>query len=70
MYRPLLPVLLFAAVVALLPAQTGDEAAAERYAEWAAGAMAEGRWTEALEALERAQDFAAVSSDLSYMLAQ
>ena len=47
----------------------GDSAAAERYAQWAKNAMEQGRWKDALAALERASDFADVSSDISYLLA-
>ncbi|MDR0378156.1 MAG: hypothetical protein LBH70_10230 [Spirochaetaceae bacterium] len=47
----------------------GGAVIAERYANWAAAAVSDGRWDEALAALERAQDFADVSSDLSYLLA-
>jgi tetratricopeptide (TPR) repeat protein len=47
----------------------GDPAMAERWADWAERAIAEGRWKEAEAALERARDFASVSSDLSYLLA-
>jgi hypothetical protein len=43
---------------------------AERYVQWAEQAIAEGRWKEAREVLERAADFADVSSDLSYLLAR
>ncbi|GHV88959.1 hypothetical protein AGMMS50267_13190 [Spirochaetia bacterium] len=50
-------------------APTGDAAIAERYAAWAQRAVDKGRWAEAEAALERAQDFADVSSDLSYLLA-
>ena len=49
--------------------QTGDAAVAERYAEWARSALAGERWEEAEAALERAADYADVSSDLSYLLA-
>jgi tetratricopeptide (TPR) repeat protein len=42
---------------------------AEKWADWAERAIAEDRWEEAEAALERAQDFADVSSDLSYLLA-
>jgi tetratricopeptide (TPR) repeat protein len=49
--------------------QTGDVAAAEKYAGWAQGAIDAGRWREAEAALERAADYAGVSSDLSYLLA-
>jgi hypothetical protein len=48
----------------------GDAAVAEQYVLWAAKAMDEGRWNEAREVLERAGDFADVSSDLSYLLAR
>ena len=47
----------------------GEPAMAERWADWAERAIAAGRWVEAEAALERARDFAAVSSDLSYLLA-
>ena len=47
----------------------GDAAVAERYAEWALEALAEGRLEEAEAALERAADYADVSSDLSCLLA-
>ena len=46
-----------------------DSAVAERYAQWAKDAMDAGRWGEALAALERASDFADVSSDITYLLA-
>jgi tetratricopeptide (TPR) repeat protein len=74
MFRPALTVLLFAAVLGVLPAQTsepltGDAGAAERYVDWARRAMDEGRWTEAEAALERGADFSSVSSDISYLLA-
>jgi hypothetical protein len=42
---------------------------AERYVEWARGAIEREQWEEAEEALERAAAFADVSSDLSYLLA-
>jgi tetratricopeptide (TPR) repeat protein len=51
------------------PEVLGDAAAAEKYAAWARQAIEEGRWGEAEAALERAADYAAVSSDLSYLLA-
>ena len=60
--------LLGAGVYALDDFSTGDSAAG-RYAQWAKNAMDEGRWKEALSALERAADFADVSSDISYLLA-
>jgi len=42
---------------------------AGRYALWAKNAIEQGRWSEALAGLERARDFADVSSDISYLLA-
>ncbi|MDR0301990.1 MAG: hypothetical protein LBI04_06735 [Treponema sp.] len=47
----------------------GDGEAAQKYVEWAQQAINEGRWSEALAAVERAADFANVSSDISYQLA-
>jgi hypothetical protein len=52
------------------PEALGDVAVAERYADWARRAIEEGRWGDAEAALERAADYAGVSSDLSYLLAQ
>jgi hypothetical protein len=52
------------------PPPEGDAAAAERYVQWAEKALDEGRRKEAREVLERAADFADVSSDLSYLLAR
>ena len=46
-----------------------DTEVARQYVDWAQKAMDETRWKEALSALERAADFANVSSDLSYLLA-
>jgi hypothetical protein len=73
-FRAFLPALLVLAVASTLHAEaqaeeTGDRAMAARYAAWAEEAVAEGRWQEAEAALERAQDFAGVSSDVSYLLA-
>ncbi|WP_010262284.1 hypothetical protein [Treponema primitia] len=73
----LFPVWLLAAALTALSAQdwedaqlaTGDAAAAERYVQWAQAAIDDGRWGAAEEALERAADYAEVSSDLSYLLA-
>jgi len=48
---------------------TGDGAVAEKYVQWSLAALEEGRWAEAEQALERAGDFADVSSDASYLLA-
>jgi len=47
----------------------GDALVAERFVIWAEEAIAEGRMEQALAALERASDFADVSSDISYLLA-
>ena len=49
--------------------ERGDAAMALRYAQWARNAIEQDRWSEALVALERATDFAGVSSDISYLLA-
>lgn len=47
----------------------GDAAVAEKYLLWAEDAIASGRWDDAHAALERAVDFADISSDISYLLA-
>ena len=47
----------------------GDPAVAERYQNWIEDAIAAGQWTRALAALERAADFADVSSDISWLYA-
>jgi tetratricopeptide (TPR) repeat protein len=52
-----------------VPFPPPDTEAADKYAAWAKTAMDEGRWSEALAALERAAGFADVSSDLSWLLA-
>jgi hypothetical protein len=66
----LLPLRAFAQP-ALPPAGTGVSAAAgEAYAAWAEELIHEGRWAEALAALERGGDFSDVSSDISYLLAK
>jgi len=49
--------------------QRGDAAVAERFVIWAEEAMAAGRLDQAQAALERASDFADVSSDVSFLLA-
>jgi len=46
-----------------------DTAVADRYARWASGMIESGQWEQALAGLERAADFADVSSDISYLLA-
>ena len=48
---------------------TGEAAVAERYAQWAQNVIRQGLWSEALAGLERAFDYAGVSSDISYLLA-
>jgi hypothetical protein len=66
---------LLAVALTALPSQdwederTGDTAVAERYVQWAQNAIEGDQWTLAEEALERAADYADVSSDLSYLLA-
>jgi len=67
-------VLCLSGVVNLVAQQTllpssGDPAIAEKYLLWAKEAIDEGRWTQARAALERAADFADVSSDISYLTA-
>jgi hypothetical protein len=47
----------------------GDRAMAERYAQWARNTMEMGLWSEAHSGLERAANFADVSSDIGYLLA-
>ena len=49
--------------------ETGDNAMADRYAVWLRNLMEDGYGEEALFALERAGDFADVSSDICYLLA-
>ena len=52
------------------PARTGGSAeVADSFVVWAREALADGRTDQALAALERAADFADVSSDVSYLLA-
>jgi hypothetical protein len=46
-----------------------DGQAAQQYVNWAKKEIDEGRWSSALAGLERAADFANVSSDISYQLA-
>ena len=47
-----------------------DSAAALQYVIWSQQAINEGRWEDAIAALERGADFADVSSDISFLLAQ
>jgi len=66
--------ILLTAVVFALNAQPdvrrfGDAELARQYVMWARNMTDAGRWKEALEGLERARDFADVSSDISYLLA-
>jgi len=73
MKAPVLFILL-AAFVSGLYAQPqarvwGDADAARQYAQWARQMITEERWDEALAGLERAEDFAGVSSDISFLLA-
>ncbi|MDR1858493.1 MAG: hypothetical protein LBQ69_03400 [Treponema sp.] len=49
--------------------EQGDPAVAERYVSWIEEAIAAGQWQQALAALNRAVDFANVSSDIPYLLA-
>ena len=51
-----------------LPAQ-GDSAVAEQYLLWIEDAMAAQQWPQVRAALERAADFSADSSDISYLMA-
>jgi len=53
----------------IVPGEQGDSAIADRYFLWAQQAIKAGKWTEARNALNRAADFADVSSDVSYLLA-
>ena len=46
-----------------------DGETAQKYVEWVKKAIDEGRWKEALAAVERAADFSNVSSDISYQSA-
>jgi len=47
----------------------GNRAMADRYAQWAKDTLEMGLWSEAHSGLERAADFADVSSDIGYLLA-
>jgi hypothetical protein len=53
----------------IVPGEQGDSAIAERYLLWAEQAIKAGQWTQARNALDRAADYADVSSDISYLLA-
>jgi hypothetical protein len=66
---PLLAALLGALPCDLSAQNTGEAAVAERYVEWVLTAIEREGWEEAEEALERAADYADVSSDISYLLA-
>jgi len=52
----------------VVPNESGDSAIADRYIQWAEQAIKTGQWTQARNALERAADYADVSSDISYLL--
>jgi len=54
----------------IVPHEQGDSAIADRYFQWAEQQIKAGQWTLARNALERAADYADVSSDLSYLLAK
>jgi hypothetical protein len=49
--------------------ESGDSAIADRYIQWAEQQIKAGQWIQARNALERATDYADVSSDISYLLA-
>jgi len=53
----------------IVPGEEGDSAIADRYVRWAEQQVKAGQWEQARSALERAADFADVSSDISYLLA-
>jgi hypothetical protein len=53
----------------IVPSAQGDSAIADRYIQWAEQQIKAGQWTQARNALERAADYANVSSDISYLLA-
>jgi len=52
-----------------LGAGRDDGEVAQQYVQWVKKAVEEEKWDEALSAIERAADFANVSSDISYLLA-
>ena len=66
-----LPVFLLAFIPVVFSQEDprGDAAMADLYAVWAKNTLDQGYWSEGLAALERANDFANVSSDISYLLA-
>jgi tetratricopeptide (TPR) repeat protein len=75
-FRVTLLILFFVSIISQVFSQTqtrvqgyDDANAARQYVNWAKTAIDEGRWSEALAGLERAADFANVSSDVSYQLA-
>ena len=75
-FRPVFLVVLFCWTFCYSFAQSqggarvwGDAEAAQQYVKWAQQEINEGRTREALAGLERAADFANVSSDISYLLA-
>ncbi len=59
----------FAAALFALDMRESDAGLAEEYIDWAQKTIDAGRWIDARAGLERALDFADVSSDISYLLA-
>jgi len=53
----------------IVPHKKGDSAIADRYVQWAQQEIKAGQWLKARSALERAADYADISSDISYLLA-
>jgi hypothetical protein len=53
----------------IVPGAEGDSAIVDRYIQWVEQQIKAGQWTQARNALERAADYAEVSSDISYLLA-
>jgi hypothetical protein len=49
--------------------ESGDSAIGDRYVQWVEQQIKAGQWAQARSALERAADYAEVSSDISYLLA-
>ena len=72
MLRQIVVVCLFLMALGVLSAQyrtPGDAAVADSYVAWIQHALAEERWADAKEALQRAHDFIDVASDISYLQA-
>jgi hypothetical protein len=53
----------------IVPGEEGDSAIGDRYIQWVEQTIKAGQWSQARSALERAVDYADVSSDISYLLA-